>query len=417
MDSQAGANGANVTDLSGTINNPNLIDPILPDNTLPGTPASNTGTADAAAIRSMAIANRDRHFNIRLDQMSQQMAAMERLITTLSSTLTVIAQPAQNTVVNTHRPLENNFQNSANTNSFGTMSSGSDVTRNDSRIKIDKWGLHFDGDNSHLPVEDFIFRLEHLKTRHEMPWEEILRDFQLLMTGQAKEWYWLFIKTHTNYNWETLRAALLQRYQSARSDLEIMRDLVERRQQPGETIDAFFHAMGDMRSRLSIAISEDQMVKMLKKNLKESVARHVYQMAVRNVEELRRECLDAEKTFGRRDKPPFPVTSNRYMRPVNELYEPELQAENSWEEVEALQVPQMQTKRTLVCWNCGQEDDHTWWYCPEPQSKIFCYKCGKPDVKLVDCPKCTQGNQGRRLAPRANQRSEPSPADHHPQSK
>lgn len=58
---------------------------------------------------------------------------------------------------------------------------------------------------------------------------------------------------------------------------------------------------------------------MIKKNLKESVGKLVYPMAVSSVEELRMACLDVEKTFIRKDIRFQPATSNRYTRQVNEF--------------------------------------------------------------------------------------------------
>ncbi|KAI8116190.1 hypothetical protein CVS40_11702 [Lucilia cuprina] len=60
---------------------------------------------------------------------------------------------------------------------------------------------------------------------------------------------------------------------------------------------------------------------MIKKNLRENIGRIVYPMAVSSVEELRMSCLDAEKTFLKRDFRQQPSVANRYQRQINELYE------------------------------------------------------------------------------------------------
>lgn len=101
-------------------------------------------------------------------------------------------------------------------------------------IRVDKWGLLFNGNNTNLSVEDFIFRLEHLQAQYGVSWEYILRDFHLLLSGTAKDWYWLIVRTHGVLPWASLRCELLNQYKSNISNFEITRDLVERKQQINE---------------------------------------------------------------------------------------------------------------------------------------------------------------------------------------
>ncbi|KAI8125098.1 hypothetical protein CVS40_4835 [Lucilia cuprina] len=56
-------------------------------------------------------------------------------------------------------------------------------------IRVDKWGILYNGNNSQLSIEDFIFRIKHLQAHFIISWDEILRDFHLLVTGPAKDWY------------------------------------------------------------------------------------------------------------------------------------------------------------------------------------------------------------------------------------
>lgn len=91
-------------------------------------------------------------------------------------------------------------------------------------IRVDKWVLIFNGNNTHINVEDFIFRLEHLQTHNDVIWDEILRDFHLLVTEPTKDWYWLIIRTHGLMKWPTLRCELLNQFKTNTSNFEIMRE-------------------------------------------------------------------------------------------------------------------------------------------------------------------------------------------------
>lgn len=67
-------------------------------------------------------------------------------------------------------------------------------------------------------------------------------------------------------DWPGLRHALMAQYQTSRSNFEVMTDLVERKQQPGETIDNYFQAMCQLRSKLIQPIPEYDLIKISKRN-------------------------------------------------------------------------------------------------------------------------------------------------------
>ncbi|KAI8118687.1 hypothetical protein CVS40_9620 [Lucilia cuprina] len=227
-------------------------------------------------------------------------------------------------------------------------------------IRVDKWGLTFNGNSTHMSVEDFIFRLEHLQAHYDVLWEEILRDFHLLVTGPAKDWYWLMIRTHGVMKWPTLRCELLNQYRNNSSNFEIMRDLVERKQQPQETIDAFFYAMNKLRSRLVQAIPEYDMIKIMKRNVKENVAKIVYPIAVSSVEQLRLECNEAERNFPRREmrinflqRPVRAVNEVRFVEPNGREID---ESSDISEEIAAIRDSQHQ-QRIQVCYGIVKRKD------------------------------------------------------------
>lgn len=45
------------------------------------------------------------------------------------------------------------------------------------------------------------------------------------------------------------------------------------------------------------------------------------------------------------------------------------------------------------CWNCGQRG-HSFSQCPEPRERVFCFRCGKPNVTTAQCNNCS-GNEQR----------------------
>ncbi|XP_073835605.1 uncharacterized protein [Musca autumnalis] len=271
------------------------------------------------------------------------------------------------------------------------------------RIRVDKFGINFDGNPLKLTVEEFIFRLECLQEQYDIPWDEILRDFRLLISGPVLEWFWQAQKMRKFTLWIRLKDALLSQYRTTKSPWEAMRDLVERKQMANETIDAYFHVMGKLRSRLHHPITDEDMIKIIKSNVRENIKMVIYPMSIATVELLRVECKDAEKNFPRKD--PRPMTHNpRPSRPVNEVtyegYEdydydvgdesdPQVDLANY---ISAMRVNLQSNK--AICWNC-HVPGHVFIDCPSTERTVFCYKCGKPKVITPTCPNCQSGNRRR----------------------
>lgn len=80
--------------------------------------------------------------------------------------------------------------------------------------------------------------------QYGIPWP----DFPFIVTGPAESWYWLFQKTHKIHDWEEIKYTLLSKYQSSRSNFEILTDIAQRKQQQ-ESIETFFHVMGQMMAK------------------------------------------------------------------------------------------------------------------------------------------------------------------------
>lgn len=347
---------------------------------------------------------------------NSQVADIKKTMAQLTSTISRLSIVVQQTQHENRKLMEANLPNVSKTlhegqqpmdisgiqpqlsHSSRASSVCSDESRSYSRPRIDKWGLEFDGDSNRLAVEDFVFRLERLQAQYGVSWKEVLDNFHLLVKGAAEKWYWLFIQTNYVSEWSTLKSALLKQYRSTRSSFEMMRDMVERKQLPGESIDAFFFAMTQYRSRLTISMPEAEMIIMIKKNIREAIGRIVYPMAVASVEELRMCCLDAEKTFLKKEVRPQPPVINRYTRHVNEMYnEPQEIQKNidvDSEEVAAIRLGSTNnsaSKTPLICWNCRQ-NGHMFMDCPADQRTIFCYRCGKPDTIAPNCDNCRNRN-------------------------
>lgn len=280
---------------------------------------------------------------------------------------------------------------------------------NRSELNIEKWGISYQGHRDAMTIEDFLFRLEYLKEHYRCSWGEILRDFHRLLSGEAREWYWLYIRSNRNLDWPSLQFALQRQFASQQTDFELMREITERKQKPTETIDEYFHAMGILRSRLRNPIPEYEMVRLMKGNLRESLAKLVYPIAVYSIEQLRMECKEVERCFPRKERMPqggfVPRAChvNEIINQVNEQEPPGDEGQASVEELRYQRVTKhpsnrdASSRKNLTCWNCGAEG-HVFTDCMSLQRRIFCFKCGKLDVITPKCPVCNQAGNAKRNA-------------------
>lgn len=273
------------------------------------------------------------------------------------------------------------------------------------KFRVERFGLNFNGNRNRLAVEDFILRLEHLQLKYAIPWPEILKEFHLLVSETALDWYWLQVGGNNVHDWPALKHALLLQYRNPQSSFEMMRELIERRQQQGESLDSYFLAINKLRARLNQPIPEYDFIKIAKKNLRENIGKIVFSMNVSSVEQLRMACFEAESNFPKRDSRSIPEPS-RIQRQINEIY---AEPENPFKGNLPQENPDVAAINGLICWNC-RKPGHMFMDCESEQRNIFCYRCGKPDVISPRCD-CRQGNLRKNGGKPGNRRSREKPEE------
>mgnify|MGYP004573739893 CR=1 FL=1 len=187
---------------------------------------------------------------------------------------------------------------------------------NNGSLQVSKWGLRFDGSRVGLHIDDFLFRIEHLQNMYNCSWNDVLSDFHLLVEGDAKAWYWVFLSTNSkagnpDIDWPILRRALAKRFKSSKTSYDVLQELLRRRQGATEPVDKYFLEMMTLLGRLDVPLPEAESVKLIKDNLNDSLKRIVYPIQIYNLEHLRDQCWEAERTFGRREDRPFSHIPNR----------------------------------------------------------------------------------------------------------
>lgn len=163
-----------------------------------------------------------------------------------------------------HRPSVN-YRPQRRSNEPGPSSLGKPVD-------IHKWGVRFDGSSKSMSVESFFFRIETLQRKNGLTEEHLLANFHHLVTGAAERWYWEYMEENAeqaSLTYLDLKLELIDQFKHSRRDHEILRTIMERRQQPHETFDDFYSDIRTLTLQMRIRPHEDDLVSILRQNLKE----------------------------------------------------------------------------------------------------------------------------------------------------
>ncbi|KAL7735941.1 hypothetical protein ACLKA6_002381 [Drosophila palustris] len=165
----------------------------------------------------------------------------------------------------------------------GSMRTETINSRDRTYLKLSD-GTKFDGEDSMHSVEDFIFRVEFLQ-----------RGSIAARGGKRSK--------DSIFSWP----ALLDRFRGYQTEHDLMQELLQREQNANEGVDDYIHHMRQLASRFQKPLRDRELVKIIKRGLKESVAKYVYAMDIITVDELRQECIESRrlKTWRRRHEAPI----------------------------------------------------------------------------------------------------------------
>ncbi|KAI8116933.1 hypothetical protein CVS40_11077 [Lucilia cuprina] len=184
------------------------------------------------------------------------------------------------------------------------------------RPGLDKWGVNFDGTSKTIGAQEFVFRVEEMRKDYGNSWSEVLRHFHQLLSGDALEWYWMQRRLQPIYSWEELKEAVINRFRRFNSDVEIHRQIMDRRQQPQELFEDFYNAVLRLRSQQNNPIGENELIDIMKTNLRTPMAQLVFPIRIFGLSHFRTECKKAESLLQTQRQ----TYNNRQFAPrVNEI--------------------------------------------------------------------------------------------------
>lgn len=306
-----------------------------------------------------------------------------------------------------------NFQPSLNASYFQEMPSNQ--YRSATRLKpvpIHQWKITFSGEDkkvssADLSVHDFVFQVNVQKQVQGIPDVEMLGQISTLLTHGARTWY---LSNYGRFHgWNDFVDALQQRFRPNYSLIDAISELSNRRQKKNETPIAYLNQMVMAIRTLPVNLTEQQQVDLIQRNLLPEVQMAVAPWQPRTVGHL--EHILSLMNINRPSEVAQQATKRFFVRKsvnaVQSEESEELEAEIEFTEEEICAVLRARKLKQNVkksdaiseeaskpnkradikCHNC-RESGHVFKDCPKPQQGIFCFKCGKDEVKSFECPDC-----------------------------
>lgn len=254
---------------------------------------------------------------------------------------------------------------------------------------INKWGIKFDATPKTPQIEDFLFRIERLRRSYGCSERELLDGFHHLLEGRASQWYWGQIRQYPNMNWENLKVYITHEFQRFQSNLDVMRQIMDRKQGRDESATQYIDAITSLRTQLREPLKDFEVIDILKAGLKPKLAHLTFSGSFYSVEQFRNEVRKAEEFLER--EPSQRIRPNAPSRMLNEIFESETdEMVNEVDELRFRSKPAIATnKDSSRCWNCG-DHSHVFKQCNSSKRSLFCFRCGTPGVTAPQCNNCRQ---------------------------
>lgn len=271
------------------------------------------------------------------------------------------------------------------------------------QVPVSKWRINFSGDSRGPTVTQFLNKVEILARNNKITDQELLSqaNFFFKENSEAEEWYFTFCHKFTT--WARFKHQLRLRFEQPNKDKVIERQILDRRQLPNETFNAFLSAVEKLAQQLTKPLSEERKLDILKENMKDCYKPFLTIYRIERIDELTAVCHELDKSMYRN----YGTYPRNRIHQVNNVEE----GEQNWEDEEyveeevnaigqairknkAMQRTKEMTNTinqkvpegedNVLCWNCRQYG-HFWRNCNK-QKKIFCHYCGQMNYVTANCP-------------------------------
>lgn len=282
----------------------------------------------------------------------------------------------------------NNYDTSIHNNSLPIMS-GSSNQNSRITVPVYKWDLKFDTKN--MSVHTFLERVVELSATRNVSKSELFTSAADLFDGPAKLWFRNIQRKTLATDWDGLVNLLKRDFLSDNFDEDLWDEIKKRTQGNKEPIHLYIAAMESYFDRLSRPPAEVTKLKIIKERILPRYTSKIALVDIKSTDELCTICrkLDEADRIKNNYAPP-PKSFNVLQSDLAYLSE----SSSSLASTSTFRPNQRNKFRnninvsTVTCWNC-LKPNHKFQICREKR-KLFCFKCGNPNVISTNCTRCTK---------------------------
>lgn len=346
-----------------------------------------------------------------LEDLTRKTAAIHNLTTNANSNPAPVVPSANNVRLENRNVSPVRFSDPpelAASNCSSHQSSSQSVSKHPTHIRVQKWNINYSSSNKDpLTVDQFLYRVHHLARVYNVSDENLVNDVQFLLSGEALQYYWLYIQTTPNATWASFKDTFISRFKDRKTDHDIKFELHSRKQHaPHETFREFYNAVLSKSYTLKVPLCADDLLALLRQNMRDGLVNELAGIGFDSVQNLVNRCVAIEDAW---NKTGF-IPENHYQRRrnVSEFTGTSFDSGHFFQtstsnhnldtfgsSVEAISQSYRnfgnnsnQIQNNRVCWNCDVVGTHHWIDCPEMKRK-FCYGCGAKNLLKPNCLKCT----------------------------
>ncbi|XP_050498857.1 uncharacterized protein LOC114338718 [Diabrotica virgifera virgifera] len=255
-------------------------------------------------------------------------------------------------------------------------------------VQVHKWGVLFSGEKQHTDVISFLEKVECLRVSRGVSEENLFAASAELFTGPAFTW---FMNNRGNLScWSDLVRKLKSDFLPYSYQDDLLDEIKNRKQKPGESVTMFINTILGMCSRLDTPLSDLSKIKIILKCLLPFYHQQLALMDIQSIDDLTVKCKRLEETLSWSSQPPSTSRPSS-----NSSSQPTSFRQRSWQN----KGPERNVSvfSSVVCWNCHQSN-HKFNDCDIPQTRIFCHGCGRENTLKRNCFKCS-GNEMSEVRP------------------
>ena len=165
---------------------------------------------------------------------------------------------------------------------------------------IASWNLKFKGSASDVPIEKFLFRIEHMAKASRIPLDRLVDIVSCCFCDSALDWYWTFRERHANIPivWDYFKYYIIERFQNIYNERHIKRLLEQRKQKfPRETFIEFMDDIQKIALQSKIPIPDGEILSILLNNMRPGLREKFINQEFTSVNHLANACRRVEQLW------------------------------------------------------------------------------------------------------------------------